>query len=171
MVDGMFIQPEVVATLRRRIAREGWAMAGVGTGHAAVTFVYTVGLQKSFAHPDLIMFGIAPTEAEGVIDVIAQRVKAGEPAHEGVMILGAAEVPLMPRWADAERIRLLVPAQLARGRYSYLQIVWPDPKGRFPWEARFDKRRLRSQSYLFEAAVVGGSDPATDEGPTTETLP
>ena len=94
--------------------------------------------------------------APGVIAVIAQRVKAGEPAHEGVMILGAAEAPLMPRWADEDRLRLLVPAQLARGRYSYLQIVWPDGKGRFPWEARFDKRQLRSQSLLFAM----GSDSA-----------
>ncbi|MEJ8812908.1 DUF4262 domain-containing protein [Variovorax ureilyticus] len=148
----MFIQPEVIATLKRRIAQEGWAMAGVGTGRASVTFVYTVGLQKSFAHPDLIMFGVPPAEAEGVIDAIARRVKAGEPAHEDVMIVGAAEVPLMPRRADAERVGLLVPAQLARGRYSYLQLVWPDGKGLFPWEPHFDKRRLRSQSFLFDLA-------------------
>ncbi|SEB25570.1 protein of unknown function [Variovorax sp. YR216] len=159
----MFIQPEVIATLRRRIAQDGWAMAGVGTGRAAVTFVYTVGLQKSFAHPDLIMFGVAPAQAEVVMDVIAQRVKAGEPAHEGVMIVGAAAVPLMPRRADADRVRLLVPAQLARGRYSYLQVVWPDGKGRFPWEARFDKRRLRSQSFLFD--VVDDDDPPTSNAP------
>src|SRR4051794_13087001 len=127
----MFIQPEVIATLRRRIAREGWAMAGVGTRNAAATFVYTVGLQKSFAHPDLIMFGIAPARANGVLDVIAQRVKAGEPMHQGVMILGAAPVPLMPRDADPERVELLVPPQLARGRYDYVQIVWPDAKERF----------------------------------------
>jgi len=147
----MFIQPEVIATLRRRIAREGWAMAGVGTRNAAATFVYTVGLQKSFAHPDLIMFGIAPARANGVLDVIAQRVKAGEPMHQGVMILGAAPVPLMPRDADPERVELLVPPQLARGRYDYVQIVWPDAKERFPWEAGFDKRKLRSQSFLFDA--------------------
>lgn len=146
----MFIQPEVVATLKRRVAREGWAMAGVGTRNTATTFVYTVGLQKTFAHPDLIMFGVAPPQAKGVFDVIAERVKAGEPVHEGVMVLGAARVPLMPRSADASRIELLVPPQLARGRYNYVQIVWPDGKERFPWEAGFDKRRLRSQSYLFE---------------------
>jgi len=90
-------------------------------------------------------------------------VKADEPAHEGVIIVGASEVPLMPRWADPERVRLLVPAQLARGRYSYLQIVWPDGKGRFPWEPRFDKRRLRSQACLFD---IGESDSQT-EGPGT----
>jgi hypothetical protein len=154
MVGSMFIQPEVVATLKRRIAREGWAMAGVGTRNTAATFVYTVGLQKTFAHPDLIMFGVAPPQAKGVFDVIAERVKAGEPVHEGVMVLGAAPVPLMPRSADASRIELLVPPQLARGRYNYVQIVWPDGKERFPWEAGFDKRRLRSQSYLFEVGTI-----------------
>jgi hypothetical protein len=154
MVEQMLIQPEVVATLRRRIAQQGWAMAGVGTRNAAVTYVYTVGLQKTFAHPDLIMFGIAPARAEGVLDVIAQRVKAGEPAHEGVMILGAAPLPLMPRTAEAARVELLVPPQLARGRYDYVQIVWPDAKERFPWEAGFDKRRLRSQSFLFDIGEI-----------------
>ncbi|MBO9512571.1 MAG: DUF4262 domain-containing protein [Variovorax sp.] len=146
----MFVQPEVVATLRRRIAREGWAMAGVGVRNAAVTFVYTVGLQKNFAHPDLIMFGLAPARAEPILEVIADRVKAGEPAHEDVMILGAADLPLMPRRAEAARVELLVPGPLARGKYHYLQIVWPDGKGRFPWESGFDRRRLRSQSFLFE---------------------
>jgi hypothetical protein len=146
----MFIQPEAVATLKRRIAQEGWAMAGVGTKNSAVTYVYTVGLQKTFAHPDLIMFGVAPAQARGVLEVIAERVKAGEPVHEGVMILGAAQIPLMPRLADAARVELLVPAQLARGRCHYVQIVWPDRKDRFPWEAGFDKRRLRSQSFLFD---------------------
>ena len=130
-------------------------MAGVGTKTAAVTYVYTVGLQKSFAHPDLILFGIAPALAEGVLDVIARRVKAGEPVHEGVMILGAAQVPLMPRSAEAARVELLIPAQLARGRYDYVQIVWPDPKERFPWETGFDKRRLRSQSFLFDVGETG----------------
>jgi len=146
----MFIQPEAVATLKLRIAQDGWAMAGVGTKNSAVTYVYTVGLQKTFAHPDLIMFGVAPAQARGVLEVIAERVKAGEPVHEGVMILGAAQIPLMPRLADAARVELLVPAQLARGRYDYVQIVWPDRKDRFPWEAGFDKRRLRSQSFLFD---------------------
>jgi hypothetical protein len=146
----MLIEPEVVATLRRRIAREGWAMAGVGTRNTAATYVYTVGLQKTFGHPDLIMFGIAPARAEGVLEAIAQRVKVGEPAHESVMILGAAPLPLMPRTADAARVELLIPPQLARGRYDYVQIVWPDPKERFPWEPGFDKRRLRSQAFLFD---------------------
>ncbi|MGJ7507463.1 DUF4262 domain-containing protein [Variovorax sp. GT1P44] len=151
----MFIQPEAVATLRRRIAQEGWAMAGVGTRNAAATYVYTVGLQKSCAHPDLIMFGIAPERARSVLNTIAQRVKAGEPAHEGVMILGAAQVPLMPRVADSARVELLVPPQLARGRFHYVQIVWPDAKERFPWEPGFDKRRLRSQSFLFDVGETG----------------
>jgi Domain of unknown function (DUF4262) len=146
----MFIQPEVVVTLRRRIAREGWAMAGVGIKKSAMTYTYTVGLQKTFAHPDLIMFGLAPPEAEGVLETIARRVKAGEPACEGVMILGAAQVPLMPRAADAARIGLLIPPQLARGRHDYFQIVWPDGKERFPWEPGFDRRRLHGQSYLFD---------------------
>ncbi|MDM0073632.1 DUF4262 domain-containing protein [Variovorax sp. J2P1-59] len=155
----MFIQPEVVATLRRRIAREGWAMAGVGTRNAAVTYVYTVGLQKTFRHPDLIMFGIAPARAKGVLEIIAERAKAGEPVHESVMILGAAQVPLMPRSADTTRVELLVPAQLARGRYDYVQIVWPDGKERFPWEAGFDKRRLRSQSFLFDVGATDSLSP------------
>jgi hypothetical protein len=155
MVGSMFIQPEVVATLKRRIAREGWAMASVGIKSVAATFVYTVGLQKTFRHPDLIMFGIAPPQAKEVFEVIVERVKAGEPVHEGVMVLGAARVPLMPLLADTSRVELMVPPQLARGRYDYLQVVWPDGKERFPWETGFDKRRLRSQSYLFD---VGGVD-------------
>jgi hypothetical protein len=34
----MFIQREVIATIRRRVAQGGWAMAGVGTKNAAVTY-------------------------------------------------------------------------------------------------------------------------------------
>ena len=133
-------------------------MAAVGTRSTALTYVYTVGLQKTFAHPDLIIFGIAPPEAEGVLEAIAQRVKAGEPLYEGVMIVGAAPAPLMPRAADVERLELLIPPQLARGRHRYFQIVWPDAKERFPWESGFDRRRLRGQSFLFDLDGAAAAD-------------
>ena len=58
------------------IQQSGWHCNAVGAGESYPTFVYTVGLEHSYGHPELIIFGLAPATAHGILSKIVQRLSA-----------------------------------------------------------------------------------------------
>lgn len=55
------------------IQQSGWHCNAVGAGESHPAFVYTVGLEQSFGRPELIIFGLAPATAHGILAKIVQR--------------------------------------------------------------------------------------------------
>lgn len=116
----------------------GWAVTAVlptdeapGTG-----FAYTVGL-TGHGHPELVIAGLDPVLACVLLNDLAQRVHNGAErftagqrisdllvGHDAVIIEGPATEELHPGTAYA---------RYGRGRVTLQQIVWPDPRGRYPW--------------------------------------
>ncbi|MFC4148051.1 DUF4262 domain-containing protein [Micromonospora mangrovi] len=126
------------------IDRVGWSVTFVHAaddepGHA-VPFAYTVGL-TAHDHPELLIAGLDPATSQALLNDLAgrvydkverfghgQRINDLIAGYDAVIVDGDADDPLYPG--------------AAYGRYGHQrvrvqQIVWPDPRGCFPWDADY----------------------------------
>ncbi len=115
---------------------------------------HSVGLFRSWDHPELAVFGLAPEVLRGAVEELAERVRLGERFDHG----DVADDVLEDR---AVAFRRIVPRHYAAflpravwyhdgARFPALQVVWADPDGRFPWD-RWVPRELRElPPVLFE---------------------
>jgi Domain of unknown function (DUF4262) len=105
----------------------------------AAGWAYSLGLWRGFGHPEVAIFGWAPRRW-GLVNVVAELVSAGVRLAPGsrvddVLLGGAVEV----RRIDDSWLDLLF-AQ--RESPEFLQVVWPDQDGRYPWEGGAFQPRL-----------------------------
>jgi hypothetical protein len=114
---------------------------------------FTVGLFRSFDHPEVIVFGPSPLGLEDLVDALAARVRAGERFEEGSVATGILPGrPVVFRRVAARHY----PAWLAHAawyhgglRFPAVQCVWPDAAGNFPWD-RWYPRSLRGQQPVLD---------------------
>jgi hypothetical protein len=124
-------------------------VAGEATGHA-----HSVGLFRSWDHPEVAIFGLAAEELRGAVSRLGARVRGGERFEHGDVAEGVLE-----RRAVAFRriVPRHYPAYLAHAvwyhdgaRFPALQVVWADEAGRFPWDRWFRRELREAQPVLFE---------------------
>ena len=109
---------------------------------------HTVGLFRSFDHAELCVLGEPPGGAAGLVERLAQRVRAGARMEPGDVLDDSplarplALVPVSPR-----RHGDLMPLAVwyhGGARFPLLQVIWSDAAGRFPWE-RWSSRGVREE--------------------------
>ena len=131
------------------IQQSGWHCNAVAAGKAYPTFVYTVGLEHCYRHPELIIFGLAPVTAHGILSKIVQRLSA-EGDSELTNTASADEPWSYVAVPESNR------AELALSTLWYYegtdfrmdQVIWPCPNGKFPWDDAADDAFIKSQPVL-----------------------
>ncbi len=150
---------EAVERARRDVKRVGWHMVGVpGEGHTP-GLVFTIGLWKTYHHPELLIVTPRDPQAfDGNLTAMAERIAAGETFAAGKTYDG-----LFGTFAGSLRkVRSLwYPEYLgtALGFYEtddfpVLQLFWPDREGLFPWQSGFDPDLFGAQPLLDESNLV-----------------
>ncbi len=136
------------------VADEGWHTRVVpadaeGPGHA-----FTVGLLRTFDHPELIAVGLPPPELPRTVNRLAERIRRGERFGEGDRADDVLEGrPVAFRRVAQRHVHAWLGDAVwyhGSARFPVLQAVWPDEAGRFPWEPWFD-RRLRERQPILAA--------------------
>jgi hypothetical protein len=128
-------------------------VCGAATG-GAPGFAYSIGLFRTFDHPEVAIFGLAAPALDAAVRRIGERVRAGDRFDEGDV---ADE--LLERRAVA--FRRIVPRHYppylgyavwyhGGARFPALQATWADPEGHFPWERWFPRELRDLQPVLFE---------------------
>jgi len=131
--------------LRRQdeiIDRVGWAVTMVmpTDDDPGAPFAYTVGL-TSWGQPELVIAGLDPVISQALLNDLARRVydqaarfthgqRIGDllEGYDAVIVDGPATDALYPGTAYA---------RYGTDRVRLQQVVWPDPQGRFPWDAGY----------------------------------
>ena len=133
------------------IQRSGWHCNAVGAGESFPTFVYTVGLTHSFGHPELIIIGLAPASAHGILSKIVERLTAAADSDSASKESGPADEP----WTcvavpESSRSELALSAVWYNEGTDFPmnQVVWPCPNGHFPWDEEADIAFVDSQPVL-----------------------
>ncbi len=118
------------------IRRVGWHILGIEGDETTPSVVHTVGLQKTFGHPEMVMVGLKVDTMMQIVSDLGQRVA------DGVTISAESELndvlegyPV--RFEEALPVaheRFLPGAHEFYGESGFkaLQCLWPDKAGRFP---------------------------------------
>jgi hypothetical protein len=153
-VDG---DSDVELRVRGDIARHGWHVALVPPEAGTPGWALTIGLLERFDHPELVVFGPDLSVLGPLLNHLGGRVRDGERLGDGELrhqVLATHPVvfrAVAPKWID---VFLGNAAWHYRRRdFPALQVFWPDPAGRFPWDPAADPIWLQEQPLLFVEAT------------------
>ena len=120
-------------------------------------FAYTVGLEHSFEHPEMIITGMPPTLACNILIEISKQIRRGRYFRAGAILRGeeirCSTNLLMGEVSARSRRDYMLCSQwlYASEDYRALQVIWPDTRGCFPHEPDFE-RRFRAHQPLLSLA-------------------
>ena len=128
-----------VADIRKR----GWSALNVSDGDPP--FIYTVGLMETWAHPELIVFGMPPKHLSGILSAMVHTIRNGasystEGTYPGIL---QGEVRIAVRKVDPTQHQVYLGYALGHARMlnqelTAMQVFWPDKIGKFPYEVGCD---------------------------------
>ena len=146
------------------VESQGWAVVPVAARLDLQPpfpgYTYTVGLELRFAFPEVVVFGLKPSDSRGLLGLVVD------------LLRGGVEVPVGPLFAgllDNDLRSALLPVALdewapifeaatdwygARA-FRVVQLAYPDPNGWMPWEPGFDTHRLLSQPVIGSLEGLG----------------
>ena len=136
------------------VETHGWAMEPVAANHETdppfAGYVYTIGYPEAFGFPEVVVFGLTPSAARGLFDMIADMLRGGTELPLGVELTGFFDGELRcvfaPIAPDVVRALLTTAVAWRRGAaFEAVQLLWPDRNGFLPTEAGFDRRMVLAQ--------------------------
>lgn len=101
----------------------------VATRYEGATYLFTVGLERNFAHPNLEAICWDEGLGKNCLVALVEEIQAGERFRSGDFFHSLAEshdLLLVENPADPTG------APITGGR---LRLVWPDAQQRYPWDA------------------------------------
>lgn len=125
----------------------GWHCNAVGAGESYPSFVYTVGVTHSFGHPELIVFGLAPATAHGILSKIIERLADENDSDSASADNDPWKFVSVPE-SDRAELALSAVWFYEGSDFPMTQVVWPCPDGHFPWDDEADEAFIESQPIL-----------------------
>jgi len=136
-----------------KIGEHGWAVSGIHGDDQAPPWGYSVGMWLTCQSPELIVCGIPVRSAAGIINAIGGRIAEGGQVGPDDVLRDVCPAPLAVRPVDLSwrTTGMFAVSDEFYGfvRPPYLQVVWADRNGRFPWEPRFHAAFQRLQPLLW----------------------
>lgn len=150
------MNPEALQKYRQRmealIEQHGWMVQAVfptqdDPDH--VSFQYTIGLHDQ-GLPELLAFGLPGESGMTLLNDVANHLlvcKATGQAFVGRVEHARWPMPFYVLRAETETANEYATGAWNRsqGQASFLQVVWPDRQGRFPWHPAFEKEFVEMQ--------------------------
>ena len=136
------------------IETHGWAMEPVAArtdiDPPMAGYVYTIGYPEAFGFPEVVLFGLTPSAARGLFDMIADMLRGGTEIPLGVELMGLFDNELRTVFAPlaADTVAALLGTAVAWRKgapFQAVQLLWPDRNGFLPTEAGFDRRMVLAQ--------------------------
>jgi hypothetical protein len=151
--------------VRAIVDEHGWLVQGVFPTYddppGTVPFAYTVGLARH-GKPELIIFGAGWEQMAGILNLVAGRALDGVDYTDGLRLHHVLQDhPVRLVVVPDSRQHLTVANTLAhlegwwtsQAPLPALQVVWPDPHDRFPWDSGY-AYELGRQPVLGAASVT-----------------
>jgi hypothetical protein len=137
----MSIEDEIDEVVRAH----GWFGANVFDGEPP--FFYTIGLMKTFDHPELIVFGLEVRDAKYLLATLVQYLRDGDRFDRNEIRsiqIGETDHRIGLRKVDATKLPLYFGYAMGYcrhmgriGQLEAMQIFWPDARNVFPFETGF----------------------------------
>ena len=126
----------------------GWGRAGRGQGRhhpPRPPYGYTIGLQQAYGFPEVVVFGMTPANARGMVGLVADLLASGVVPPVGPPFLGLLDnelrCALLPVDVEANAEHFEAAAEwFGRDEFRVVQIAWPIATDWLPWEKGFEAR-------------------------------
>jgi hypothetical protein len=121
----------------------GWGAVPVRPADSAAPggagYTHTFGLEGSFGRPEIVVCGLQPAQARGLLDLVVAQYQAGIelPADGPFVGLLDNDLPAVLLTLDPDAHAHLVPTIVSvsgESPWRLQQFVWPDPSGALPWD-------------------------------------
>jgi Domain of unknown function (DUF4262) len=135
----------------------GWAIepvpARIDVDPPVPGYAYTISFPQTFGFPEVLVFGLTPVAARGLLGLVADALRGGTEIPTGVEVVGLLDNELRCNFApvDLEQWGALVTTATAwhRGHpFDLVQLIWPDRNGFLPYEPGFDTRVGHAQPVI-----------------------
>jgi hypothetical protein len=140
---------EIKAMIDGHIKDVGWSVIGRTQGQ--YTCAYTVGLQLK-GLPELITYGLSFDAAKDILNNCANKLlSARSEVKDNFLVNDIANFPLALIKVPKDKMEECTPMArnfLGITYFELRQIVFPDTKGKFPWEDGFDTEFNKIQPVL-----------------------
>jgi len=141
------------------VAEFGWHCVGIMEEGDEPAYSFTVGLFKTFKHPELMIFGVPPSVGQQLLNIVGQALRDGEPidlSQPTDALLEGYSCCFVP--VPKAHYREFV--GFARWYYEgddfpLYQVVWPSRSGLFPWDADAHPQFRAAQPVLGEPLLNG----------------
>ncbi len=116
-------------------------------------YTYTIGFPAHVAFPDVVVFGLKPVEARGLIGLVRDVCRGGTEIPLGVELVGLLDNELRCVFAavdlaDWGALFTTAAAWYRTDAFELVQLLYPDPSGFLPYEPGFDRHRVLSQPVI-----------------------
>jgi hypothetical protein len=139
------------------IETTGWAIEPVppstDTDPPVAGYAYTIGFPAAFGFPEVLLFGLTPVAARGLMGLVADLLAGGTEVPLGVPVIGVLDGEQRCVFApiDTEEWGALFATAVAwyRGApFAAVQLLWPDRNGMLPYETGYDQRLRMAQPVI-----------------------
>ena len=143
---------ELLIQTKDNIEKYGLQVIMVQGTKYSPSFAYSIGLYKTFKHPEIICFGLPPDVAHGIINDVADLIRQGKTMHTYQTqdnIFKDSKAEFLP--VDERNIKDYFGAAINyynTQSFPAIQLVWTDRNDKFPWEDNFEERFLYDQPLL-----------------------
>jgi len=136
------------------VGEHGWAVSGRHGDHAAPPWAYSVGLWVSGQVPELVLCGLPVANGAAIINAVGARLADGadyspDDLLEDICPAPLALRPVEPSWRKTDGLLGISNSFYGMVRPPYLQVVWSDRNGLFPWDQGFQRALDRLQPLLW----------------------
>lgn len=144
--------------IRKDVEEYGCFVMCVGGGPGP-HFAYSIGIPTTFpGASEIILFALGFETMAHLINDVVRQMREGQPFEAGQQYDGILQnFPVYFGWVKPEHYDSHVgQGQVYHGSdtgFGLLQMVWPDTKGKFPWQSGFEERFREAQPLLFDVPV------------------
>jgi hypothetical protein len=148
------LSPEEISQKRQRLVRQHIAESGISIQFisGSPSFIYTVGMTIIGA-PELICFGLSPESVVDAFNTFYEQIRLGTRKKD---FSREDDIWALPFYVDPVETSKMDEFATATFEYfegsgmtpTFKQLVWPDPRGFYPFEAQFDEARRARQPYF-----------------------
>jgi hypothetical protein len=140
------------------VATCGWHMITVSEDAVGPGFTYSIGLFKSYGHPEVVVFGLPNDAMQRIVDIIATLVKAGRSFGDGDQtpdVLEGYSCAFRAVRLEHYKQHFGYAMWFYKGTaFSALQCLWPDNEHHFPWQPQCQAGIRRLQPALYEPTAL-----------------
>jgi hypothetical protein len=154
---------DLLETTKQNIDKFGFQVITVTSTNYSPSFAYSIGLTKTYNHPEIICFGLPTDLSHDIINDVAEIIKNGENIKCGKIYL---EIFKNSRATFLEVDKRNIPDYFGAGlnyyekeEFNALQLIWTDRNDKFPWEENFEEEFLYKQPLLDRNAEFKFNEP------------